>query len=43
MAFYALFLLAFIRRWLFIAALLAWGVVGYALVMVPGRSACSGG
>ena len=35
MAFYALFLLAFIRRWLFIAALLAWGVVGYALVMVP--------
>lgn len=36
MAFYALFLLAFIRRWLFIVALLAWGVVGYALVMVPG-------
>jgi len=36
MAFYALFLLAFIRRWLFLAALLAWGVVGYALVMVPG-------
>ncbi len=36
MAFYALFLLAFIRRWLFIAALLAWGVTGYALVMVPG-------
>lgn len=39
MAFYALFLLAFIRRWLFIAALLAWGVVGYALVMVPGLAA----
>ena len=36
MAFYALFLFAFIRRWLFLAALLAWGVVGYALVMVPG-------
>ena len=38
MAFYALFLLAFIRRWLFIAALLAWGVAGYVLTMVPGLS-----
>jgi exopolysaccharide production protein ExoZ len=38
MAFYALFLLAFIRRWLFIAALLAWGVGGYVLTMVPGLS-----
>ena len=36
MAFYALFLLAFIRRWLFIVTLLVWGVAGYALVMVPG-------
>lgn len=38
MAFYALFLLAFIHRWLFIAALLAWGVAGYVLTMVPGLS-----
>ncbi len=38
MAFYALFLLAFVRRWLFIAALLAWGVAGYVLTMVPGLS-----
>lgn len=38
MAFYALFLLAFIRRWLFIVALLAWGVAGYVLTMVPGLS-----
>lgn len=38
MAFYALFLLAFIRRWLFIVALLAWGVAGYVLTMVPALS-----
>lgn len=42
MAFYALFLLAFIRRWLFIAVLLAWGVAGYVLTMVPGLSAARG-
>ncbi len=35
MAFYALFLLAFIRRSLFVGALLAWGVAGYVLTMVP--------
>jgi len=43
MAFYALFLLAFIRRWLFIATLLAWGVAGYVLTMVPGLSEATAG
>lgn len=43
MAFYALFLLAFIRRWLFIAALIAWGVAGYVLTMVPELSAVRAG
>ncbi|WP_082738013.1 MULTISPECIES: acyltransferase family protein [unclassified Sphingomonas] len=43
MAFYALFLLAFIRRWLFIAALIAWGVAGYVLTMVPELSGVRAG
>lgn len=43
MAFYALFLLAFIRRWLFIAALFAWGVAGYVLTMMPELSALRAG
>lgn len=43
MAFYALFLLAFIRRWLFLTALLAWGVAGYVLTMAPELSAMRAG
>ena len=39
MAFYTLFLLAFIRRWLFLAVLLVWGVADYVLTMVPALSA----